>query len=139
MCSFYIKPIPVSSICSLFVERDMLGFLLGHLLPKFVFNVTVFNITWLLLSLKKSSLLSTRNIGHFVLFLLVLLDLVHSDFYHLYPFWLFLLWFPAIFCCCLTLKLTHFLVLKWLCWSFFSATINLVYLAFFILMPQSLN
>ena len=39
--------------------------LLVHLLPQFAFNVTVFNIL-LLFSLTTSSLLSTRNVGHFV-------------------------------------------------------------------------
>ena len=46
-------------------------FLLVHLLPQSAFNVTVFYILLLLLfSLKKSSLLFTQNVGHFVLFML---------------------------------------------------------------------
>ena len=55
--------------------------LLVHLLPKSVFNVTVFCIILLLFSMKKSSLSSTRNVGHFVH--VVYLFLVHCGFNHL--------------------------------------------------------
>ena len=54
----------------LYTERICYPLLLVHLLPQSAFNVTVFNTILLLFSLKKSSLLSTQNVGHFVLFML---------------------------------------------------------------------
>ena len=45
------------------------------------FNVTIFYIIFAVVFLEKSSLLSTRNVGHFVLFMLFTCSLC-TGFYH---------------------------------------------------------
>ena len=70
-----VNPVYVLQKQNLFsLCRDMLGFcsyIICYRSLRSAFNVTVFYIILLLFSLKKSSLLSTRNVGHFVLFMLL--------------------------------------------------------------------
>ena len=86
-------------------------------------------------SLNKSSLLSTRNVGHLVLFLLFWLVLgtqwFHSLVVHLLLILFWHVWFPAIFCSLLTFISYSHPVFVIVVFVFLVPKITLVYIAFF--------